>query len=607
MPLEQFRHAPTDVDVYVTAFRYTEALVEHWKTHTNAAGRPTVSGFRGACWAPALFFDFDHEDDPALAIADAVRLITYFHEAYDAPLEAFTLTFSGSKGVHVGIPGTLFGGFEPCDTLPARFGVLAEYLVNKADATATADLSIYQHLRLFRVENTVHSKTGAYAIPLTADVLRTLDLNAIRDLARQPRTIERLPDDEWIARPELADLWHRSEAAAKAARTEVQREPGVKLRPGQRHRWLLSVAAGLVTRNTSEAGILATLRALNATETDDPKPDADLVALAHDVVTRYAAGETFRAMFEAAPTEDTGTAPPTQADRCQHCAETDERAQRWKERAEAAEAKTAVQGRVINDTFTLATSPKFGEEVRLLIALGIAHYRGDPDLEQIGPNRFRLTNGKAKRLCGKSNEKTAATYAVKLATNGMLPLEEDEHKPITEANGKKGVADVRTYRWPPPPPDGAAEIAEANKPTLLSHAVRVAARMERREKRGNVNNFKCPEHPNAPAVLRRHCSVCNRCLAPGTPQSLESKDKGSTLQTLAPAPYVRVGVSTRCDSCNKPAAWVNHSGYAYCNACLPAAAVLTLIDSGPYQPTQADFAAGASEYAAELAIADGDS
>jgi hypothetical protein len=171
MRLAEF-HPPAGADgVFATYFRYTRALKDWRDNHRNEYGNPTVKGYRGACHAAFLPFDFD-APDPADALADVRRLLRYLNDALDVPPDAVRLNFSGSKGFHAELPETLFGGFEPGESLPARFAELASYLARQAGVT-TNDATLYEHLRLYRLPNTRHSTTRLYAAPLTAgEVLR---------------------------------------------------------------------------------------------------------------------------------------------------------------------------------------------------------------------------------------------------------------------------------------------------------------------------------------------------------------------------------------------------------------------------------------------------
>ena len=208
-------------EVYRTYFRYTDDILAYVAAHPNAKGKPSVMGYAGPVWTPVLPIDFDDDDDPANALADARRFVANFGATYDVPPAALAIAFSGAKGVSIEIPMVLFGGFVPgvhdAPVLKRLAGMLLE-------GYRTADFAIYDTVRLWRVENTVHGKSRLHKIPLTAREVRTLGLDRIKELAAAPRTIARTPDDEWTERPDLAALWQA--AAEPRAPTRASTAPG---------------------------------------------------------------------------------------------------------------------------------------------------------------------------------------------------------------------------------------------------------------------------------------------------------------------------------------------------------------------------------------------
>ena len=53
------------------------------------------------------------------------------------------------------------------------------------------DKNIYDARRLFRIPNTINSKTGLYKIPLTIQEIRHLNLTGIQEIAHEPRRLPR--------------------------------------------------------------------------------------------------------------------------------------------------------------------------------------------------------------------------------------------------------------------------------------------------------------------------------------------------------------------------------------------------------------------------------
>ena len=133
------------------------------------------------------------------------------------PLKAVRFYFSGSKGFSIELPATLFGGFEPSAELPRRLKRAAALLLDGIEY----DGSIYSLLRLWRVPNSRHGKSGLYKVPLTAGEILTLGIDEIRALAARPRTAEDhpeltpIPDDEWHAVDALVDIWARAASSRR--------------------------------------------------------------------------------------------------------------------------------------------------------------------------------------------------------------------------------------------------------------------------------------------------------------------------------------------------------------------------------------------------------
>jgi len=280
---------------------------------------------------------------------------------------------------------------------------------------------------------------------------------------------------------------------------------------------------------------------------------------------------------------------------------------RLREQRDAAEARARAHGHMIDAVRAYVADPDIGNELRLLIGLELAHYGRDPALENIAGNRWRLTQRLARALCGVRSVATAGRYARRLAAAGLLPLGEPEIARFTKPSGERVEAEILTYRYEPPAakPDRPAAVAEGNRPILLDRARRLAAK---RDARGDRRRFSgCPEHPHARAVMRRHCSVCDRCIAPRAPNVFATTPasrpdqvlQGTSLERLdakpdrqPPCPHgifaspgvscAHCGPSTpRCRSCGNP---TEGQGYDTCRLCI---------------------GAGAREYASAFALAGG--
>lgn len=182
-------------DCYRTIFRFTDEFVAH-KANTGS-----VKGYRGSAYADWLPFDID-DGDINKAHERTCALLERLQHRYDVDPAQVMCFFSGSKGFHVLIPEPHIG-FYATVKLPAAFKKMAAEIMQGL----TYDGSIYEHLRIFRVSNTINSKSGLYKIPLTASELYSLSTAEILELAKKPRKIEYYPVDEIDINDSLHELF----------------------------------------------------------------------------------------------------------------------------------------------------------------------------------------------------------------------------------------------------------------------------------------------------------------------------------------------------------------------------------------------------------------
>lgn len=102
--------------------------------------------------------------------------------------EEIEIYFSGSKGFHIIIPAEVLG-IEPSKRLNEAYKLLAlrlkSFTINKS-----VDTKIYDKKRLFRLPNTINSKTGLYKIKLTIDELKNITYDELKLIANNPREIQ---------------------------------------------------------------------------------------------------------------------------------------------------------------------------------------------------------------------------------------------------------------------------------------------------------------------------------------------------------------------------------------------------------------------------------
>lgn len=95
------------------------------------------------------------------------------------------------KGFHVTLAAGIFGDIQPGVELPRIFQGLRRSLVEKANVThpETIDFGISDRLRLLRLPNTRHSKSGLFKIPLRAEEVLYRGVGEIQEAAAKPREL----------------------------------------------------------------------------------------------------------------------------------------------------------------------------------------------------------------------------------------------------------------------------------------------------------------------------------------------------------------------------------------------------------------------------------
>jgi hypothetical protein len=197
--------SPFANEFYISLFGFDNSIYDYLSINENS-----VSGFSGNYFAKAFYFDVDNEDVELAQESAKVLVKALYHSLAIHPKD-LQIYFSGAKGFHIRLDENLFSGFEPSKDLPKTHNILSALILSKAfemtlqeiEAEIKSnfekekikrvfrgiDLKIYNANRIFRVENSINSKSGLYKIQLTANELFNLKINEIKDLAKKPRFI----------------------------------------------------------------------------------------------------------------------------------------------------------------------------------------------------------------------------------------------------------------------------------------------------------------------------------------------------------------------------------------------------------------------------------
>ncbi len=190
-------HKP--IDCFSTYFWYPNAMAEYFKSNDNS-----VKGYDGPVYAEIIPVDIDDKTDLKKA-HDRAKKAIHLLEGHEIDLKILRTYFSGYKGFHE-VPSVLFG-VEPATRLNEVFKKIVQRLL----PDIPFDPVNYDKVRLWRLPNTVNSKTGLYKIPLSAHELMTLTIDEIRKMAEHPRDSAVLWDDDVGLNANLCTLYKELE------------------------------------------------------------------------------------------------------------------------------------------------------------------------------------------------------------------------------------------------------------------------------------------------------------------------------------------------------------------------------------------------------------
>jgi hypothetical protein len=199
-----------DRESFLTHFHYPP---EPFRQHVEGEG--SERGYSGPCGADWLFWDIDRPDDLEAALGDARRLAGAVLDRYPAIDEDDLLVFlSGAKGVHVGVPCSVFGSPEPSPTWNESAKRFA--LAHAERAGIVVDGSVYSKTRLFRAPNTRHPKSGLFKRRISFGELMHSKAGAIVERAREPEPFD-VPEPSDVRPTAVADWREASQGAERRA------------------------------------------------------------------------------------------------------------------------------------------------------------------------------------------------------------------------------------------------------------------------------------------------------------------------------------------------------------------------------------------------------
>lgn len=326
VPKNQVKIEPCHEELYFSLFGFDNSIFEHIQLNK------TVAGFGGSYFADFLYFDIDREDDLLGSLASAQDLVRRLYNRFQVSPKQMLIAFSGSKGFHIGLHASLFGGFAPCPHLPMQLSVLAARLVAECHELtmgelqtkevalraaghhfADVDFGIYNPNRIFRALNSLNGKSGRYKVGLTSAELLELDLEAILALSAAPRTDYR-PEARLTAQGPVQGLYNaweyarafdvaaftKSAVGSKTGKT-IDRDFFAPPTTGNRNNTLFKQACHLFDHSDLyEDHVLQLLDLLNQAS-PEPLPDAEVRTIAKSAFKRTQSKKTISVLTPEVP------------------------------------------------------------------------------------------------------------------------------------------------------------------------------------------------------------------------------------------------------------------------------------------------------------------
>jgi len=186
------------VDCYRTWYRFPVEYLEHFQS------LKTVKGYEGKCYCDFIPIDIDN-DDLTISWELTKQFIELLHIDFD--FDVRHLFFSGSKGFHIYLPIITFGKIIPSGDLSR---IVKDSILDIA-GDFELDHAIYDKNRLFRVANTINSKSGLYKIPLSSEQFNK-GMDFILSLAKNPQKNPHPHLSDYVVNSQFVELYQKHKA-----------------------------------------------------------------------------------------------------------------------------------------------------------------------------------------------------------------------------------------------------------------------------------------------------------------------------------------------------------------------------------------------------------
>lgn len=268
-----------DKNVFKSIFLHSKELKKYCNEHTDEKGKQTLKGYDKPIYADYLTLDIDNKD-LSISLETIRKFLQHILHNYDIEPTYLRINFSGSKGFHIRIPAELFGGFTPSTHLHKQIKFIAEEITKGFDHY---DYSIYKRTFFIRVINTLNSKSGLRAIPLSYNEVMNLSIENIKTLAVQERTVDYIDVDELSANDQLVALRIESEKI-KATDDDIEEDEDdntnydeiwANRSAGGRHEQVGKIIGHLINYDVPDKSIENIVRYWNL-QNNEPKTDPEI-------------------------------------------------------------------------------------------------------------------------------------------------------------------------------------------------------------------------------------------------------------------------------------------------------------------------------------------
>ncbi|MCF7955256.1 MAG: hypothetical protein K9M75_05600 [Phycisphaerae bacterium] len=178
-----------------------------------------------------VFFDIDCPTDLKAAQESTLTLCIMLMDRISVPQESLDIYFSGNKGFHVLVPCKVFDAFYSPHIL-----TLYKAMAQKAQQYGVhfIDNTVYTNRRIWRMANSINTKSGLFKIPFTFEELRDMGITSIQDLARSPR-----PEDSFAISKTFVQTaqWYNKIINYFENQSEKSQDPSKKINQEFKNGW----------------------------------------------------------------------------------------------------------------------------------------------------------------------------------------------------------------------------------------------------------------------------------------------------------------------------------------------------------------------------------